>query len=104
MCVKSFSPKKGPRNFNDQVLAFKAKLQDFYFLFFVFLLLFLLLLGLCCCCCFLLFMFAGYSRCWWWECQTVWASWGRGRACNAGGQTRLSGAHGHKAARVSVIF
>ncbi|TYH85282.1 hypothetical protein ES332_D02G255100v1 [Gossypium tomentosum] len=32
------------------------------------------------------------------------ASWGRGRACDAGGQTRLSGAHGHRAARVSVIF
>ncbi|PPD85793.1 hypothetical protein GOBAR_DD17274 [Gossypium barbadense] len=28
------------------------------------------------------------------------ASWGRGRACDAGGQTRLSGAHGHRAARL----
>ena len=29
---------------------------------------------------------------------------GARRACDAGGQTRLSGAHGHRAARVSIIF
>ncbi|TYH41975.1 hypothetical protein ES332_D11G031000v1 [Gossypium tomentosum] len=29
----------------------------------------------------------------WWECQTVWASWGRGRACVRGGEAAAATKH-----------
>ncbi|KAG4183896.1 hypothetical protein ERO13_A09G136124v2 [Gossypium hirsutum] len=35
----------------------------------------------------------GRGQQWWWECQTVWASWGRGRACVRGGEAAAATKH-----------